>query len=156
MVKQVVTFVRRAMVHAHGLLLLHNLRCVAPYCFPSYSNNCVQPSLMFIHLLIHIYLYTCIGLENRDYGRRGSAPLITRLSAKVGTNFSDNSGRSVGVVRSRTQATEFVLFIERFHASRHSRVQAFSVLCINFYSKELHSAVIIVTHISRNKVYHRS
>jgi hypothetical protein len=31
------------------------------------------------------------GLENRDYGRKGSAELTTcdPLSAKVGTNFSD-------------------------------------------------------------------
>jgi hypothetical protein len=46
------------------------------------------------------------GLENRDYGRKGSASLTT----KVGTNFTDKRlGRSVGIVRSRTQATDFFL-----------------------------------------------
>jgi hypothetical protein len=38
------------------------------------------------------------GLENRDYGRRGSAALIIRhtsISAKVGTNFADK-WRSLG------------------------------------------------------------
>jgi hypothetical protein len=48
-------------------------------------------------------------LENRDYGRRGSAALSMRppLSEKVCTNFS------VGIVRSRTQATEiFCVFVE--------------------------------------------
>jgi hypothetical protein len=33
------------------------------------------------------------------------------LSAKFGTNFANRGGRSVGIVRSRTQATEFVLFV---------------------------------------------
>jgi hypothetical protein len=47
------------------------------------------------------------GLESREYGRRDplSRPRGT-LSAKVGTNFVDRR-RSVGIVRSRTQATEY-------------------------------------------------
>jgi hypothetical protein len=50
------------------------------------------------------------GFENRDYSRRGSAALATRNPAihkKVDSNLPTNSGRSVGIVRSRTEATEF-------------------------------------------------
>jgi hypothetical protein len=49
------------------------------------------------------------GLKNREYGRRGCVTLTTRhpLSAKVGTNFTE---RSVGIVRSWTQETEFFLY----------------------------------------------
>jgi hypothetical protein len=50
------------------------------------------------------------GLENRDYGRRGSPhwSCDTPLIAKVGTNFADIGGHSVGIVRSQTKATELV------------------------------------------------
>ena len=37
-------------------------------------------------------------------------PRDTLLSAKVGTNFADGGGRSVGIVRSRTKTTEFFYF----------------------------------------------
>jgi hypothetical protein len=48
------------------------------------------------------------GIENREYGR----PCVTVLSAKVDTNFADKSGeRSVGIVRSRTTATELLLLL---------------------------------------------
>jgi hypothetical protein len=42
------------------------------------------------------------GLENRDYGRRGSAALTMALTSPT------SGGRSVGIVRSRTKATELV------------------------------------------------
>jgi hypothetical protein len=49
-------------------------------------------------------------LENREYGCRGSAALITRhrlRPQKLAPTSTRSCGRSVGVVRSRTQATEF-------------------------------------------------
>jgi hypothetical protein len=48
------------------------------------------------------------GLENRAYGRRGSAALTTRhplYPQKLALTSPTNGGRSVGVVRSRIQAT---------------------------------------------------
>jgi hypothetical protein len=50
------------------------------------------------------------GLGNRDYGRRGSvAPTTRHLSIRknVALTSPTSDGRSVGIVRSRTQATEF-------------------------------------------------
>jgi hypothetical protein len=57
---------------------------------------------------------SCSGLENRDYGSGGSAtdyatPLYPQ---KLPLTSSIRGGHSVGIVRSRTQATEFVcLFV---------------------------------------------
>jgi hypothetical protein len=54
------------------------------------------------------------GLEVHDYGRRGSAALTTRhpsIRKKFAVTSPTNGGRSVGIVRSRTQATEFVLYM---------------------------------------------
>jgi hypothetical protein len=48
------------------------------------------------------------GLENLDYGNRGSAALTTRHPS-IRTNFPAGGGLSVSIVRSRTQATEFAL-----------------------------------------------
>jgi hypothetical protein len=45
-------------------------------------------------------------LENRDYGRKGSAALTTRHK-KLALTWPTRGGPSVGKVRSRTQATEF-------------------------------------------------
>jgi hypothetical protein len=46
----------------------------------------------------------------------GSVTLTTRhpLSANVGTIFADSGSRSVGIVRSRTQATEFSLGVTTY------------------------------------------
>jgi hypothetical protein len=41
--------------------------------------------------MLYVQYIDDAGLENRDYGRRGSAHTghVTHLSAKVGTNFAD-------------------------------------------------------------------
>jgi hypothetical protein len=51
------------------------------------------------------------GLEIREYVRRGSAKLTTRepsIRKTLALISPTSGGRSVGIVRSRTQATEFV------------------------------------------------
>jgi hypothetical protein len=50
------------------------------------------------------------GLENREYGRRDSSrwPRGTLYPQKLARNSLTSGGRSVGIVRSRTQATELV------------------------------------------------
>jgi hypothetical protein len=54
------------------------------------------------------------GLENRDYDRRRSAALPMRQPSirkkKLALTSPKNGSRSVGIVLSRTQATEFLLF----------------------------------------------
>jgi hypothetical protein len=55
----------------------------------------------------------CTGssLENRDYGRRGSAALTTRhpsIRKKLTLTSPTSRGCPVGIVRSLTQVTEFV------------------------------------------------
>jgi hypothetical protein len=51
------------------------------------------------------------GLENRDYGRRRYAALTTRHPSICKTlvlTLPTRGGRSIGIVRSQTQATEFI------------------------------------------------
>jgi hypothetical protein len=53
------------------------------------------------------------GLENRDYGLKGSAALTTRhpsVRKKLTLTSLISGGLSAGIVRSRTQATEFVFY----------------------------------------------
>jgi hypothetical protein len=51
------------------------------------------------------------GLENRDYGRRDSSrwPRVFLCPQKLALTSPTSGGRSVGIGRSRTQATEFSL-----------------------------------------------
>jgi hypothetical protein len=53
------------------------------------------------------------GLENRDYGRRDSScwPRGILYPQKLALTSLTSGGRSVGIVRSRTQATEFSFFM---------------------------------------------
>jgi hypothetical protein len=53
------------------------------------------------------------GLESREHARRdpSSRPRGTHYPQKSALTSPTNDGRSVGIVRSRTQATEFVLFL---------------------------------------------
>jgi hypothetical protein len=50
------------------------------------------------------------GLENREYGRRDPScwPRDTLYPQKLALPSPTSGGRSVGIVRSRTQTTEFV------------------------------------------------
>jgi hypothetical protein len=48
------------------------------------------------------------SLENRDYGYKGSAALAMLYLQKLAPTLPTSGGRSVGIVRSRTQAmTQF-------------------------------------------------
>jgi hypothetical protein len=49
------------------------------------------------------------GLESREYGRRDPSPRSrdTLYPQKLALTSPTSAGRSVGIVRSRTQATEF-------------------------------------------------
>jgi hypothetical protein len=51
------------------------------------------------------------GLENRDYGSRGSAALTTRHLQMLTLPSPTSGGRSVGIVRSRAKATGLVKLV---------------------------------------------
>jgi hypothetical protein len=75
------------------------------------------------------------GLENADYGRRGSTALTTRhpfYPQKLALTSPTSGGRSVDIVRLRTQATELVFFIQPTHP------HPISLTSISMLSSHLH------------------
>jgi hypothetical protein len=56
--------------------------------------------------------YDTSGLESQEYGRRDPSrwPHGTLYPQKLALTSWTSGGRSVGIVRSRTQATEFSFF----------------------------------------------
>jgi hypothetical protein len=66
------------------------------------SNVCIW------YRQISLSLWSLSGLENREYGRRNSSrwPRDTLYPQKVALTSPTGGDRSVGIVRSRTQATE--------------------------------------------------
>jgi hypothetical protein len=55
------------------------------------------------------------GLENREYGRGDPLrwPHDTLYPQKLALTLPTNGGRSVGMVRLRTKATEFIFLIKK-------------------------------------------
>jgi hypothetical protein len=66
-----------------------------------------------------MYLYTTAGLESREYGRRYPPRWRrgTLYPQKLELTSSTSRGRSISIVRSRTQATEFS-FLFVYHRYR--------------------------------------
>jgi hypothetical protein len=56
---------------------------------------------------------SCSSLENREYGRKDLLcwPRSTLYSQKLALSSPKSGGRSVGIIRSPTQATEFVFLV---------------------------------------------
>jgi hypothetical protein len=74
------------------------------------------------------------GLEIREYGRRDPSrwPRGILYPQKLARTSTTSGGRWVGIVRSRTQATEFVLFCFFFFNICH--------LYLQFCMSEFHMA----------------
>jgi hypothetical protein len=74
-----------------------------------YKPNRLMLSIGLWWLYINISITILSGLENRDYGRRDPSrwPRRTIYPQKSALTSPTSGGRSVGIVRKRTQATEF-------------------------------------------------
>jgi hypothetical protein len=77
-------------------------------------------------------------LENREYGRRDPSrwPRSTVYPQKLAITSPTSGGRSVGIVRSRTQAIEFVFYVKRNILRNQQK--------LNFYISEIYRSVGIV------------
>jgi hypothetical protein len=78
------------------------------------------------------------GLENREYGRR-DAPLLLYDTPFSSKSWPTSGGRSVGIVCSRTQATEFVFFFFVCLIRSHGRS-----CCTRAHSDASHNSVMSV------------
>jgi hypothetical protein len=77
------------------------------------------------------------GLENREYGRKGSVKLSTWH--KMAPTSLTSSGRSVGIVRSRIQATELGYLYQCIISMRLNIIRG------TFVRHSRHSHIIVLT-----------
>jgi hypothetical protein len=62
---------------------------------------------------------SCSGLENREYGRGiSNADHVASSPQKLVLTSLTSGGRSVGIIRSWTQTTEFVCFVNEIDLQR--------------------------------------
>jgi hypothetical protein len=71
------------------------------------------------------------GLENREYGRRDllRRPRDNLYPQKLALTWSTSGGRSVGIVRSRTQTMDFVVCLSLYRGLRNDVDNMKNTLC---------------------------
>jgi hypothetical protein len=92
-----------------------------------------------INTILKCKVYIQNFCRNRDYGRRGSAALTMRLfyPQKLVLTSPTSGGLAVGIVRSRTKATELVSLcrIMQLLKQRHSTLRDFEYLYVTAASR---------------------
>jgi hypothetical protein len=77
----------------------------------SFSCYCITRTIVDFDATVISAIWRYAGLESREYGRRESVTLTTWYPPKkLALTSPTSGGRSVDMVRSRTQATEFSFF----------------------------------------------